>query len=177
MEREKLIEELKNSIRDIPDFPKKGIIFKDITTLLKDGRKFREAIDCIVERYKDKKIDKVVAIEARGFILGSVVAYQLGAGIVPVRKKGKLPYETNSVEYELEYGKDSLEIHKDAIKPDDKVLVVDDLLATGGTMNAVCDLIERSKGEVAEVAFLIELGFLKGRDRLKGRKIFSLIKF
>lgn len=177
MEREKLIAELKNSIRDIPDFPKKGIIFKDITTLLKDGRKFREAIDCIVERYKDKKIDKVVAIEARGFILGSVVAYQLGAGIVPVRKKGKLPYETNSVEYELEYGKDSLEIHKDAIKPDDKVLVVDDLLATGGTMNAVCDLIERSKGEVAEVAFLIELSFLKGRDRLKGRKIFSLIKF
>ena len=177
MEREKLIEELKNSIRDIPDFPKKGIIFKDITTLLKDGRKFREAIDCIVERYKDKKIDKVVAIEARGFILGSVVAYKLGAGIVPVRKKGKLPYETNSVEYELEYGKDSLEIHKDAIKPDDKVLVVDDLLATGGTMNAVCDLIERSKGEVAEVAFLIELSFLKGRDRLKGRKIFSLIKF
>jgi len=169
--------DLKPFIRDIPDFPKKGIIFKDITTLLKDGRKFREAIDCIVERYKDKKIDKVVAIEARGFILGSVVAYQLGAGIVPVRKKGKLPYETNSVEYELEYGKDSLEIHKDAIKPDDKVLVVDDLLATGGTMNAVCDLIERSKGEVAEVAFLIELSFLKGRDRLKGRKIFSLIKF
>lgn len=177
MERAKLIEELKNSIRDIPDFPKKGIIFKDITTLLKDGKKFRSAIDCIVERYKDKRIDKVVAIEARGFILGSVVAYQLGAGIVPVRKKGKLPYETNSVEYELEYGKDSLEMHKDAIKPNDKVLVVDDLLATGGTMNAVCDLIERSKGEVVEAAFLIELDFLKGRDRLKGRKVFSLIKF
>lgn len=177
MEKAKLVEELKNSIRDIPDFPKKGIIFKDITTLLKDGKKFRDTIDCIVERYKDKKIDKVVAIEARGFILGSVVAYQLGAGIIPVRKKGKLPYETNSVEYELEYGKDSLEIHKDAIKPNDKVLVVDDLLATGGTMNAVCDLIERSKGEVVEVAFLIELTFLKGRDRLKGRKIFSLIKF
>jgi len=177
MERAKLIEELKSSIRDIPDFPKKGIIFKDITTLLKDGKKFREAIDCIVERYKGEKIDKVVAIEARGFILGSVVAYQLGAGIVPVRKKGKLPYETNSVEYELEYGKDSLEMHKDAIKPGDKVLVVDDLLATGGTMNAVCDLIERSKGEVVEAAFLIELGFLKGRDRLKGREVFSLIKF
>jgi len=177
MEKAKLVEELKNSIRDIPDFPKKGIIFKDITTLLKDGKKFREAIDCITERYKDKKIDKVVAIEARGFILGSVVAYQLGAGIIPVRKKGKLPYETNSVEYELEYGKDSLEMHKDAIKPDDKILVVDDLLATGGTMNAVCDLIERSKGEVVEVAFLIELAFLKGRDRLKGRKVFSLIKF
>lgn len=177
MERTKLIEELKSSIRDIPDFPKKGIIFKDITTLLKDGRKFREAIDCIVEQYKGMKIDKVVAIEARGFILGSVVAYQLGAGIVPVRKKGKLPYETNSIEYELEYGKDSLEMHKDAIKPNDKVLVVDDLLATGGTMNAVYNLIERSKGKVVEAAFLIELSFLKGRDRLKGRKIFSLIKF
>jgi adenine phosphoribosyltransferase len=177
MDKAKLIEELKSSIRDIPDFPKKGIIFKDITTLLKDGRKFREAIDCIVERYKGKKIDKVAAIEARGFILGSVVAYQLGAGIVPVRKKGKLPYETASVEYELEYGKDSLEMHKDAIEPGDKVLVVDDLLATGGTMNAVCDLIERSKGEIIEAVFLIELDFLKGRDRLKGRKIFSLIKF
>lgn len=177
MERAKLIEGLKNSIRDIPDFPKKGIIFKDITTLLKDGGKFREAIDCIVERYKGKKIDKVVAIEARGFVLGSVVAYKLGAGIVPVRKKGKLPYETNSVEYQLEYGKDSLEMHKDAIEPGEKVLAVDDLLATGGTMNAVCDLIERAKGEVVETAFLIELEFLKGRDRLKGRKVFSLIKF
>ncbi len=177
MDREKLIEGLKNSIRDVPDFPKKGIIFKDITTLLKDGRKFREAIDCIVERYKGRKIDKVVAIEARGFVLGSVVAYRLGVGIVPVRKKGKLPYETNSVEYDLEYGKDSLEIHKDAIEPDEKVIVVDDLLATGGTMNAVCDLIERSKGEVVEAAFLIELEFLKGRDRLKGREVFSLIKF
>jgi len=177
MDREKLIEGLKNSIRDVPDFPKKGIIFKDITTLLKDGRKFREAIDCIVERYKGKKIDKVVAIEARGFVLGSVVAYRLGVGIVPVRKKGKLPYETNSVEYDLEYGKDSLEMHKDAIEPGEKVIVVDDLLATGGTMNAVCDLIERAKGEVVETAFLIELEFLKGRDRLKGREVFSLIKF
>lgn len=177
MDREKLIEGLKNSIRDVPDFPKKGIIFKDITTLLKDGKKFREAIDCIVERYEGKKIDKVVAIEARGFVLGSVVAYRLGAGIIPVRKKGKLPYETNSVEYDLEYGKDSLEMHKDAIEPGEKVIVIDDLLATGGTMNAVCDLIERSKGEVVEAAFLIELEFLKGRDRLKGRKVFSLIKF
>ncbi len=177
MDREKLIEGLKNSIRDVPDFPKKGIIFKDITTLLKDGKKFREAIDCIVERYKGRKIDKVVAIEARGFVLGSVVAYRLGVGIVPVRKKGKLPYETNSVEYDLEYGKDSLEMHKDAIEPDEKVIVVDDLLATGGTMNAVCDLIERAKGKVVETAFLIELEFLKGRDRLKGREVFSLIKF
>ncbi len=177
MKEANLIEELKNSIRDIPDFPKKGIIFKDITTLLKDGKKFKNAVDCIVERYKDKKIDKVVAIEARGFILGGVVAYKLGAGIVPVRKKGKLPYETHSVEYELEYGKDSLEIHKDAVKPDDRVLIIDDLLATGGTMNAVCELVEQLKGKVVEVAFLIELTFLNGRDRLKGREVFSLIKF
>lgn len=177
MTETKLIEELKNSIRDIPDFPKKGIIFKDITTLLKDGKKFKNAVDCIVERYQDKKIDKVVAIEARGFILGGVVAYKLGAGIVPVRKKGKLPYETHSVEYELEYGKDSLEIHKDAVKPDDRVLIIDDLLATGGTMNAVCELVEQLKGKVVEVAFLIELTFLNGRDRLKGREVFSLIKF
>lgn len=177
MKETKLIDELKNSIRDIPDFPKKGIIFKDITTLLKDGRKFKNAVDFIVERYKDKKIDKVVAIEARGFILGGVVAYKLGAGIVPVRKKGKLPYETHSVEYELEYGKDSLEIHKDAVKPNDRVLVIDDLLATGGTMNAVCSLVEQLKGRIVEIAFLIELVFLKGRSRLKGRKVFSLIKF
>lgn len=172
-----IIEELKSSIRDIPDFPKKGIIFKDITTLLKDGRKFRNAVDFIVERYKHKKIDKVVAIEARGFILGGVVAYKLGAGIIPVRKKGKLPHETHSVEYELEYGKDSLEIHKDAIKPNDKVLIIDDLLATGGTVNAVCSLVEQLKGKVVEIVFLIELAFLKGRSRLKGRKVFSLIKF
>ncbi len=177
MEKAKLIEELKNSIRDIPDFPKKGIIFKDITTLLQDGNKLKEAVDCIVERYKDKKINKVVAIEARGFIFGGIVAYKLGAGMIPVRKKGKLPYQTNSVEYELEYGRDSLEIHKDAIKPDDKVLVIDDLLATGGTMNAVCGLVERSGGKIVEVAFLIELTFLKGRDRLKGREVFSLIEF
>lgn len=177
MNRAKLVRELRSSIRDIPDFPKKGIIFKDITTLLKDGRKFKNAVDFIVERYKDKRIDKVVAIEARGFILGGVVAYKLGAGMVPVRKKGKLPYETQAVEYELEYGKDSLEIHKDAIKPNDRVLIIDDLLATGGTMNAVCGLIEQLKGVVVEIAFLIELTFLKGRSRLKGRKIFSLIKF
>lgn len=177
MRNARMIEELKNSIRDIPDFPKKGIIFKDITTLLKDGRKFKNAVDFIVERYKDKKIDKVVSIEARGFILGGVVAYKLGAGIIPVRKKGKLPSETHAVEYELEYGKDSLEIHKDAIKPDDRVLLIDDLLATGGTMNAVCSLVEQLKGKVVEIAFLIELTFLNGRSRLKGREVFSLIKF
>lgn len=177
MEKNKLIEKLKKSIRDIPDFPKKGIIFKDITTLLKDGDKFKSAVDCIVARYKNKKIDRVVAIEARGFILGSAIAYKLGAGIVPVRKKGKLPYKTDSVEYELEYGKDSLEMHEDAIEPNDRVLIVDDLLATGGTMNAVCDLVGRSKGKVIGITFLIELSFLKGRQKLKGRDIFALIKF
>jgi len=173
----KIVQELKISIRDIPDFPKKGIIFKDITTLLKDGKKFQKAIDCIVERYKGKKIDKVVSVEARGFIFGSAVAYKLGAGLIPVRKKGKLPHETNRVEYELEYGKDSLEIHKDAISAGDNVLIIDDLLATGGTMKAVCDLVEGMGGKVVEIAFLIELTFLKGRDRLKGHQIFSLIEF
>jgi len=177
MDNSKIVEELKSSIRDIPDFPKKGIIFKDITTLLKDGKKFQKAIDCIVERYKDKKIDKVVSVEARGFIFGSAIAYKLGAGVIPVRKKGKLPHETNRVEYELEYGKDILEIHKDAINPDDNVLIIDDLLATGGTMKAVCDLVQGMGGKIVEVAFLIELTFLKGRDRLKGHQVFSLIEF
>ncbi|MDD5073108.1 MAG: adenine phosphoribosyltransferase [Candidatus Omnitrophica bacterium] len=173
----KIVEELKKSIRDIPDFPKKGIIFKDITTLLKDGRKFQGAIDCLVERYKGKKIDKVVSIEARGFIFGSAIAYRLGAGLVPVRKKGKLPHETHRVEYELEYGTDSLEIHKDAINPGDNVLLIDDLLATGGTMSAVSGLIEKMGAKIVEVAFLIELTFLKGRERLKDRQVFSLIEF
>ena len=177
MDNSKIVEELKSSIRDIPDFPKKGVIFKDITTLLKDGNKFQKAIDCIVERYKDKKIDKVVSVEARGFIFGSAIAYKLGAGVIPVRKKGKLPHETHRIEYELEYGKDILEIHKDAISPNDNVLIIDDLLATGGTMKAVCDLVEGMEGKIVEVAFLIELTFLKGRDRLKGHQVFSLIEF
>jgi len=175
---DRIVAELKGIIRDIPDFPKEGIIFKDITTLLKDGKKFRNAIDRISERYSDKKIDKVVCIEARGFVFGSPIAYKLGAGVVPIRKKGKLPYETHSGEYDLEYGKDCLEVHKDAILPGENVLIIDDLLATGGTMSAVCDLVEKKLGaKVVEVAFLIELTFLKGRDKLKGRKVFSLIEF
>ncbi|HOX09456.1 MAG TPA: adenine phosphoribosyltransferase [Candidatus Omnitrophota bacterium] len=172
-----VVEGLKKSIRDIPDFPKKGIIFKDITTLLKDGKRFREAIDGIAERYAGKKIDRVICVEARGFIFGSAVAYKLGAGIVPVRKKGKLPYQTHRIEYDLEYGKDCLEIHKDAIGPDDNVLIIDDLLATGGTMKAVCDLVGKLGGNVVEVAFLIELTCFNGRERLKGQKVFSLIEF
>jgi adenine phosphoribosyltransferase len=170
-------EGLKKYIRDVPDFPKKGIIFKDITTLLKEKDAFGEAIDILYKRYKDEGIDKLVAIESRGFIFGGALAYKLGAGFVPVRKKGKLPSKTHSVSYDLEYGTDTLEIHADAIKPGDKVLLLDDLLATGGTARAVTQLIEKLGGKIAEIAFLIELTFLNGRDKLKGRKVFTMIKY
>lgn len=172
-----VFENLKNYIRDIPDFPKKGIIFKDITTLLKEGKVFKEVISILYKRYKDKKIDKVVAIESRGFIFGGALACRLGVGFVPVRKKGKLPSRTHSVSYDLEYGTDTLEIHCDAIKPGERVLLLDDLLATGGTAVAVSKLIEKMGAEIVELAFLIELGFLKGRDKLKGRDVFSMIKY
>lgn len=168
--------DLKKSIRDIPDFPKKGIIFKDITTLLKEAGAFKEAVDAIVRQYKDKKIDTVVSIEARGFIFGAAVAYKLGTGLVPVRKKGKLPHKTHAVTYQLEYGTDTLEIHQDAVKKGDRVLIVDDLLATGGTVKAVTELIEKIGGEIAGIAFVIELLPLKGREKLKGYEITSLIK-
>lgn len=169
-------EALKKFIRDIKDFPKKGIIFKDITTLLRDGDRFHLAVDKIADKYKSKKVDAVISVEARGFIFGSAVAYKLGAGIVPVRKKGKLPYLTHSVTYDLEYGQDTLEIHRDAFKKGARVLIVDDLLATGGTTRAVIDLIEKIGGEVVGVAFLIELVSLKGRTKLKGYPVHSLIK-
>lgn len=168
---------LKDLIRDIPDFPKKGIIFKDITPLLKDNAAFRGVVDILVDRYKDKKIDVVASVEARGFILGSTVAYKLGAGMVPIRKRGKLPYKTINVTYDLEYGTDTLEMHEDAISRGDKVLIVDDLLATGGTAKAVCELIQKGGGEIVEIAFLIELEFLKGRTKLEGYPIFTLLKF
>ncbi len=164
-------------IRDIPDFPKPGILFRDITTLLQDKKAFKAAIDALVARYKGKKIDTVVAIESRGFILGSVIAYKLGAGLVPVRKKGKLPAKTNSVTYELEYGTDTLEIHHDAIQPKSRVLIVDDLLATGGTVKAVKGLVKQLQGDIVGIAFLIELSALKGRDKLKGDPVFALIKY
>ncbi|MFC1674755.1 adenine phosphoribosyltransferase [Candidatus Omnitrophota bacterium] len=164
-------------IRDIPDFPKKGIIFKDITTLLKDKDAFAAALRALADKYKDQKIDSVLAVEARGFIFGGAIAEKLGTGFVPVRKKGKLPAKTQSITYSLEYGTDTLEIHEDAIKPGDKILIIDDLLATGGTSKAVCDLVKQLKGEVAGIAFLIELEFLKGRDKLKGYPISSLIKY
>ena len=168
--------ELKSYIRDIPGFPKEGIIFKDITTLLKDGKKFRDTVDIFAEKFKDKKIDIILSIEARGFIFGAALAYKLGAGLAPIRKKGKLPFKTHSVTYELEYGKDSLEIHQDAFQKGARVLIVDDLLATGGTCRAVIDLVEKMGGTIVSLAFLIELTALKGRDKLKGYDIVSLIK-
>ncbi len=169
--------DLKKTIRNIPDFPKPGILFRDITTLLKDKKAFKEAIENLVKKYKGKKIDKVVAVEARGFILGGAVAHKLNAGFVPVRKIGKLPWKTNSVTYDLEYGTDTLEMHHDAIKPKDKVLIVDDLLATGGTVKAVVDLVKQLGGKITGIVFLIELTDLKGKDKLKGYPLYSLIKY
>jgi adenine phosphoribosyltransferase len=171
------MEKLKKIIRDIPDFPKKGIIFKDVTTLLKDPVSFQRTVDLLGHRYIDKSIDLVVGVEARGFIIGAALAYKLGAGIVLVRKPGKLPYKTHKASYELEYGVDELEIHQDAISKGQRVLIADDLLATGGTVSAVISLIEKLGGTIEECAFLIELGSLKGREKLKPHNVFSLINF
>ncbi|MBU3175079.1 adenine phosphoribosyltransferase [Clostridium estertheticum] len=169
--------ELKNSIRVIENFPKEGISFKDITTILQDGKVLKQTIDDIVEYLKDKKIDVIVGPEARGFLFGVPVAYALGAGFVPVRKPGKLPYETLQIEYELEYGTDKLEIHKDAIKPGQRVVIVDDLLATGGTVAAVTKLIEQMGGDVISLNFVIELTDLHGKEKLKDYDIMSLVKY
>jgi adenine phosphoribosyltransferase len=169
------IADLKRKIRDIKDFPTEGILFKDITTLLKDGPAFRYVIDAFVQQYQAERVDVVVGIESRGFIMGGAIAHQLKAGFVPVRKLGKLPGKTIEVEYELEYGRDALAVHEDAIRPGQRVLVVDDLLATGGTMAATLRLIRQLGGEVVGVAFMIELAFLHGRDKLKEQKLLSLI--
>lgn len=171
------MEDLKNIIRDIPDFPKKGIVFKDITTLLSDARSFHRMVDLIAHRYLGQHIDQIVGVEARGFILGAALAYKLGTGITLVRKPGKLPYRTRQKTYDLEYGTDTLEIHEDAFKPGDKVVVADDLLATGGTMAAVVDLVEDLGGDVVECAFMAELEFLDGRKKLPEGKVYSLLKF
>lgn len=168
---------LKDYIRNISDFPKPGIMFRDITTLLKDKKAFKHAVDALVSKYKNKKVDVVVAVEARGFVLGGTIAYKLGAGFIPVRKKGKLPWKTHSVTYSLEYGTDTLEIHTDAIKPGDRVLIVDDLIATGGTVKAVADLVKNLKGKIVGIAFLIELSELGGCKQLKGYPVYSLIKY
>ena len=164
-------------IRDVPDFPKKGIIFKDITPLLKNKKSLKTMVDIFYNYYKSKKIDKIVSMESRGFIIGSALAYKLGAGFVPVRKKGKLPHKTISVTYDLEYGKDTLEIHKDSINPGDHVLIIDDVLATGGTAKAVTELIEKLSGKIAGLGFLIELSFLKGRDKLDKYNLYSIITY
>jgi adenine phosphoribosyltransferase len=169
--------ELARFIRSIHDFPVKGILFRDITTLIRDGEALQEVIDTLVERYIDSDVEVVAAVEARGWILGAPLAYELGAGFVPIRKPGKLPAETIKVSYTLEYGTNILEVHKDAITPGTQVLLVDDLLATGGSAKAATQLIEKLGGKIVAVAFLIELVDLHGRDALKGYDVYSLIQF
>ena len=169
--------DLKAHIRHVPDFPKPGILFYDITTLLKDPAGFRATIDALAAPYRDQRVETVVGIESRGFILGAAVAERLGAGFVPIRKPGKLPSATLSLEYQLEYGNDRLEVHTDALGPGRRVLLLDDVLATGGTMRACCDLVRQSGAEVVACAFAVELTFLKGRDRLAPYEVFSLIAY
>jgi adenine phosphoribosyltransferase len=171
------MQKLKAAIREIPDWPKKGILFYDVTTLLKDGGHFRDAIDAIIAPYRDQNIDIVAGVEARGFIFAPTVAYALGAGFVPVRKPGKLPAATYRASYELEYGTDCLEIHQDAIQPGNRVLIVDDLIATGGTARAVAQMVENMGATVAGLSFLVELEFLHGREKLAGYNVCSILKY
>jgi len=171
------MDRFKKLIRNVPDFPKKGILFYDITTLLKNAQALKEVLNEFSGQYRTQKIDVVVGVESRGFIFAPALAYQLGAGFVPVRKPGKLPAETIKVTYDLEYGTDTLEIHKDAIQKGQRVLVVDDLLATGGTATAVARLVRELGGELAGMAFLVELDFLNGRKKLEGYNVFSLLRY
>ncbi len=171
------MEDLKEKIRSIPDFPSKGILFRDITTLIKDGPAFKKAVEIIAGRYAEEDISAVACIEARGFIFGGAVACRLGAGVVPIRKKGKLPAETFSQSYDLEYGTDTLEVHRDAFSPGERVLLLDDLLATGGTAAASAMLIEKAGAEVAGIAFLIELEDLKGAEKIAGYPVFSVLRY
>jgi adenine phosphoribosyltransferase len=173
----KMNEDIKSKIRTIPDWPKKGVMFRDITTLLKDEKGFSDTCQRLYEHYKNKKIDIVAGIESRGFVFGTALAMLLKKGFVPIRKKGKLPAEVVRQEYQLEYGTDMIEIHKDAIKKGDKVLLVDDLLATGGTMRAACQLIEKCGGKVVGCAFVVELPDLHGLEKLKGYDVFHLVEF
>jgi len=168
---------LKNHIRDIPDFPKPGILFKDITPLLANPAALKQCMNSLAEPFLNDGIKKVIGVEARGFLFAPSVAFELNAGVVPVRKPGKLPAETVSYQYELEYGTDTIEIHKDAIQPGENVLIIDDLLATGGTVNATIQLVEKLGGKVAGVAFLIELAFLNGREKFDGYKVHSLLSY
>ncbi len=171
------MDELKNYIRDVKDYPKPGIIFKDLTTLWKEKEPFHKSLDIIIEKYKEAGINKIVAPEARGFIVGAPIAYALNAGFVPVRKEGKLPSEVIKISYQLEYGTDTITMHKDAIMKGERVLIVDDLIATGGTCKAIAQLVEELGGKIVGFAFLVELTFLNGRDLLKGYDIFSIIKY
>jgi adenine phosphoribosyltransferase len=171
------MDHLKATIREVPDWPKKGILFYDITTLLKNGPAFREVIDDLIAPYKDKMVDLVLGVEARGFIFAPSVALVLGVGFVPVRKPGKLPAATHKVTYDLEYGSDCLEIHQDAIKPGQRVLIVDDLIATGGTAKAVAQMVQEMGGTVVGLAFVVELEFLNGREKLSGFDVTSLLKY
>src|SRR3970040_2897400 len=173
---EKEITEIRQAIRDIANFPKPGIVFKDITPLLSNGPLFKQTIDLLANRYQNQRVDMVLGIESRGFIIGAALAYRLGAGVCIVRKPGKLPYETHRTTYELEYGADTLEVHRDALRPQARVLIVDDLIATGGTAAAAAALVSKLEGEVVECAFVIELAFLRGRERLKPYRVFSLIQ-
>jgi adenine phosphoribosyltransferase len=170
-------EPLKKLIREVPDFPQKGILFYDITTLLKDKLGFATLIDALSEHYLEEKVDLVLGIEARGFIFGPALAYRLNAGFVPVRKPGKLPSITAKYDYELEYGKGTLEIHRDAVEKDQRVIIVDDLLATGGTADATARLVRSLGGEIAGLGFVVELDFLKGREKLGEYKVFSLLHY
>jgi len=169
------IKKLKSAMRDIPDFPQKGIIFHDITPILADPKLFKAAVNILCERHAKGSIAKVAAVDARGFIFGAAVAMKLGAGFIPVRKKGKLPFKTIEQSYDLEYGSATLSMHVDAIKPDETILIVDDLLATGGTAAATAAMIEQLGGKIVEIAFLIELAFLKGREKLTKYPVFSAI--
>lgn len=169
--------DLKSLIRDVPDFPIEGIVFKDITTLLKDANGFKNTLDELFNLCENKGITKVIGIESRGFIFGGALAEKLGVGFIPIRKPGKLPAETMSESYSLEYGTDSIEIHKDALEHGDKVLIHDDLLATGGTMEAACNLVEKMGASVEQISFIIELSFLNGRDKLEKYEVHSLIKY
>ncbi|MEY2432995.1 MAG: adenine phosphoribosyltransferase [Acidimicrobiaceae bacterium] len=169
--------ELRDCVRDIPDFPKPGIVYKDITPLLSNTDAFRSTIDLIADHFEGEQVDRVLGVEARGFIIAAPVAYRFGAAFVPVRKAGKLPWEIERVEYELEYGTDLLEIHRDAVEPGDRVVIVDDVLATGGTAAATVRLVEKLGGSVIGLAFVIELGFLEGRKKLDGYEVLSLVTY
>jgi adenine phosphoribosyltransferase len=171
------MDRLKATIREIPDWPKKGILFYDVTTLLKNGQCFFEVINALTAPFEDKQIDLVVGIEARGFILAPTVAFKLNAGFIPVRKPGKLPAPTHKMTYDLEYGTDTLEIHQDAIEPGQRVLIVDDLIATGGTAKAVAEMVEKMGGSVVGLAFMVELTALKGRQKLTNYKVTSILKY